>query len=302
MRFIRFAAVTAACTVGLASPARADFIPLIPALQFAALGQYSNDQLNFNNGTINGDVGIGSPRQFTMQAGTTLNGDLRFSGNAVNGVDYKLNGGTLNGSITNHDQGVIDALTAINFYSTFLGGEAGTALLIKDDFTVNVSDGILDATGNRVFTATVNGFDSGEAMTVNGNAGDYVVFNIHASANIHGQILLTGGITSDHVLINMWGGSDVNHDGGPTLSVNTNGLATFGIFLDPNGSMSAVNTNIQGRFLGGDTQNLQIVSGADITAPPDVHVNAVPEPSTVALMATGLFGLAGFRSVRRRKA
>ena len=74
-----------------------------------------------------------------------------------------------------------------------------------------------------------------------------MVLNIGFSANLHGQILLAGGLTGDHVLINLFGTN--------ALDVNTNGLATFGTFLDPNGTMSAVSTDIQGRWFGGDDAN-----------------------------------------------
>src|SRR4029077_19202541 len=45
----------------------------------------------------------------------------------------------------------------------------------------------------------------------------------------------------------------------------------------------------RGRFFGGDVQNQQIVSGANITSP----VSSVPEPSTLLLMGTALTGLGG---------
>jgi len=46
--------------LAFAPPAPAGF-SLSVADQFAVLGQFSNNQTNFNNGTITGDVGIGSP-------------------------------------------------------------------------------------------------------------------------------------------------------------------------------------------------------------------------------------------------
>ena len=47
--------------------------------QFAVLGQFSNNQTNFNNGTITGDIGIGTPRQLTF-SNCSLVGNVRFSG------------------------------------------------------------------------------------------------------------------------------------------------------------------------------------------------------------------------------
>ena len=90
----------------------------------------------------------------------------------------------------------------------------------------------------------------------------------------------------------MFGGNYATHMGGPSLNVNTNGAITTATWLAPNGSMSAVNTHIRGRFFGGDVQNQQIVSGLNITAPP------IPAPGAAAL---ALLGLAGIGTRHRRR-
>jgi hypothetical protein len=271
--------------------------------QFAVLGQFSNNQTNYNNGSITGDVGIGSPRQFTI-SNADLFGNVRFSG-AANTSGFLpgpppnnvSGGGTFTGSIIANDPVVTSALNAMNSLSQTLGGEPGTATAIVAGGSINAAAGVLDPSGNRVFSVTSANFPNG-AFTINGAAGDFVVLNIGSSANLHGQILLSGGITSDHVLINMFGGNYTTHTGGPTLDVNTNGLPTFGIFLDPNGPMSGTHTDIQGRFFGGDTQNQQIVSGFNITAPPPATVPLAPG---VVLALTGAIPLGLVSLVRRRK-
>src|SRR6266513_1884833 len=58
-----------------ATSARAAFI-LGGGEQFAVLGQFSSNQTNFNNGVINGDIGMGSPRQATF-SNVTVNGSVR---------------------------------------------------------------------------------------------------------------------------------------------------------------------------------------------------------------------------------
>ena len=173
----------------------------------------------------------------------------------------------------------------------------GTNLTLTSSQTILASNGILDVDGNRVFDTTSVNLNNASTLTISGSASDYVVINVtDNNPAFNGQIVLTGGITSDHVLFNMFGGNYVTHTGGPTLTISTNGQVTTGIFLDPNGSMQMNNSVLNGRFFGGDVQNQQIVSGASINAPPPI-----PEPLSVVLWAE-LLAMVGIVSHRSRSA
>jgi hypothetical protein len=275
--------------------------------QFAVLGQFSNNQTNFNNGTITGDVGIGATRQFTI-SNATVNGSIRFSGTqnesglsggAIPGPGpYTVSGGgTVSGAVVANDPVVTSAInyTNINLSQT-LGGEAGTNLTLTSTQTILASSGTLDAGGNRVFDTTSVNLNNASILTISGSASDFVVVNVtDSNPAFNGQIVLTGGITPDQVLFNMFGGNYTTHTGGPTLTISTNGQVTRGIFLDPNGGMQINHSVLNGRFFGGDVTNQQIVSGADINAPPPGQ--GVPEPSTFVL---GIAGLAVVQWRRRR--
>src|SRR5258706_14126880 len=84
-------------TLLVATPAQANFnTDAGVATQFVVLGQFSNNTTNFNNGTINGAVGIGSPRNFTI-SNPTLPGNIRFSGAGTTSA-VVLSGPIKNGS------------------------------------------------------------------------------------------------------------------------------------------------------------------------------------------------------------
>ncbi len=304
MRFLRPAVALSALSLTLATPCRADFVGLTTALNFAVLGQFSNNQTNYNNGNIVGDIGIGSPRAFTI-SNANLTGNVRFSG-AANTSGFLggpcpnnvSGGGCFTGSIIANDPTVTNAINQSNAYSQQVGGEAGTSVAITTGGSILASSGTLDADGNRVFTVTSVNFPNG-TFDITGSAADYVILNVGSAANFHGILELFGGITSDHVLINMFGGDYTAHTGGPTLDVNTNGLTTVGIYLAPNSQMSLTHSVLEGRFFGGDVVNQQIVSGANISAP--ITTQSTPEPGSMALFATGLLGLTGVGFVRRRR-
>jgi hypothetical protein len=188
--------------------------------------------------------------------------------------------------VTN-DPVVTQVITETNNLSQALGGEAGTNLTLTSSQTILASNGILDANGNRVFGTTSVNLNNASILTINGSASDYVVINVtDNNPAFNGQIVLTGGITPDQLLFNMFGGNYTTHTGGPTLTISTAAQTTTGIFLDPNGSMQMNESVLNGRFWGGDVANQQIVSGAHINAPPPG--GGVPEPASISLVLLGL--------------
>jgi MYXO-CTERM domain-containing protein len=305
MRKSNIAVAALGAALGVTGSSQAAFI-LGGGEQFAVLGQFSNNQTNLNNGAIVGDIGIGSPRQATF-SNIDITGNLRFSG-ATNvtglspdpdpagsvGPFTVSGGGTFTGIVIANDPLVTLAINNTNSLSQNFGAEPGTDLTLTSTQTILASSGILDGTGNRVFDTTAVSLGGSTTLTISGLASDYVVINVtDNNPMFKGQIVLTGGIVSDHVLFNMFGGNYTTHTGGPTLTINTNGQTVTGTFLDPNGAMSMDHSVLNGRFFGGDTVNQQIVSGAFINAP-------TPEPAAGALAAIAGLTLTAHRRRRTR--
>jgi len=74
--------------------------------------------------------------------------------------------------------------------------------------------------------------------------------------------------------------------------------AFMGVILAPNDCISLTNANLDGRVLGGDSCDMQIVSGDTINVPS----SPVPEPGSLALFASALASFGGLGWLRRRKA
>ena len=299
-RAVRWAALAALMIAVFAVPVRADEVPIGAASQYAILYEGDGGQnLSITNVTINGNVGVGGSGKVQFNGPGTIKGRLDFSA-SNSGQFSDTNGSNVGPTSVNYNvAGVTNALNSVNSLNAMLGAEAGTSININlsgsAGLSVNASAGTLDAHGNRIFDVTGFNTTNGNTITINGDAaGDNVVFNfIGLNANFNNQVKLVG-LNSDQVLFNFVGG--MNFSGGPTLQINDNASASSsnmveGIFLNPNGAVSVVNADVQGRVFGGDSHDMQIVSGDTITAPA-----VVPEPATFALIGTGIVAL-----VRRRK-
>jgi hypothetical protein len=292
---LRVAAIIALSLVGAGS-AFADSFGLGSALNYAVLVEANlhNFQLSSDSG-ITGNVGIGSPINAVQLASGTINGNLDFSGASPSGGPNF--GGTVTGSVNTNFSDVTTALSNANAANTTLGAEAGTALTISGNTTVNAISGTLDGAGNRVFTVTSGNFNigNGHTLTINGTAGQTVVINIDngtTNESINGAITLTGGITANHVLFNFVGT-------GGQLGGAANDAVANGIFLAPDMKVNLNSVTIDGEIIGGGSStsnnDFQIVSNAFVNGPV-----SVPEPGTLPMLAMGLLGLAAVGFARRR--
>jgi hypothetical protein len=278
-----------------------------------------NNDLNINNGpgindlAVSGKIGIDNTGplhdgHLQLSGPLTLNSDVHFSGTYTQGVqDNGPYSGNIqvNGTISGGHANVHGDMLYLNSLSTALGLESGNSVALNSGATINGSSGLLDVSGNRVFT--VSGINAPNGiLTINGDGISKIVFNISAAANANfhfNSIVLGGGLTSDDVLFNFFGGNDTTLSGGPTLDINSNGdvgdPALYGIFLDPNGQISIVHSVLFGRIYGGDSHNEQIVSGAQINGPAGTPV---PEASTVVAGALLLIplGVSTLRILRKK--
>lgn len=233
--------------------------------------------LQITNVSIGGNVGVGGTGHVQFNGPGTIGGRLDFS--APNTGQYSNNNHSNVGptSVNYNVAAVTTALNAIGNLSTSLGGLPGTSITFNNaSQTVNESSGELQTTGGityRVFNVTSYSENDGDVVTINGDgSGDTVVFNFSFNSNVNlgGDVVLTGGLTPDQVI---WNFTSSNQN----IQLNNNASSfpfpTFayrGVILAPNDKISVVNTSLIGRVLGGDSSDMQIVSGANIHTPPGI--------------------------------
>jgi hypothetical protein len=259
-------------------------------------------------GIWTGDIGIAGTGTLAASGPGTLNGDINFA--AANTGQASISNTTINGTVNYGVSGVQTTMNLLNGLSSSLGALAasGTSLAINtsSDQTVLATSGALIG-GNRIFNVTSVNTGNGEDLIIKGDGSQGVVLDVNTpgDAQFHGNILLQdlsgkffgdagyAGLFPDQLLINLYGGDklDANNNGNNAHPTNI----MYGAFLDPNGPISFVNTRIVGRIFGGDSSDMQIVSGDTITQPPS---RRVPEPSSVILALTALLAGLGVCRIR----
>jgi len=278
----------ATAVLGLSAGASSAAINLGAASNFAIIAGPGAKSFQSSNSVINGNVGIDfsgtiAGGNYVQFSSGTINGDFDFAGAAQN----SLGAGTLTGVKNANDANISSAYNTISSLSSAFALETGNSISSN---MLDATSGHVDGNGNFVFTTTASGFLSSD-LTISGGINQSVVINVTGNNNVQlsHQLTLTGGITSDNVFINILGS-------GQQLSGTNNGGAVDGVIVALGDKVNIDNTTINGRLIGGGSnQDFQVVSGFRINAP----VGGVPEPATWALMLLGFGGLGTLLRVQR---
>jgi len=303
--------VTALAVMGMIIPeARADLI-VGDATNYTVLYEGTGGHnLQITNVIVNGNLGVGGTGVVQDSGPAVLAGGLDLSASNT-GQFHNNNAKNIGPFPVNYNvAAVTSALNFVNDLNSGWGGQDGTDVSISGNTTINASAGMLhtiivDGQSETAEVFDVTGFSlgNGQTITINDVAGSNVVFNFLSSlgnVNFQGDVVLNG-LTGDQLLWNVVGTGkhfDINNNAS-TFGTGFGSPAAQGIFLNPNGEMSSVNANIVGRFFGGDSQDMQIVSGTNLIAPPpgggstggSTGGTIVPEPSSIVLLLTVLAGL-----------
>lgn len=282
--------------------ARADSVGIgSDAMNYAVLYEGTGGHnLQITNVTINGNIGVGGTGHVQNNGPSTITGRLDFS--APNTGQYANNNG-MNVGPTSVNYSIAAVTSALSAVGTLNGSfTGGTALAINGTQTINENTGALETINGvtyRLFSVTSYSENDGKLVTIVGDgSGDPVAFNFGAgNFNLGGDVALAGGLTDDQVLWNF-------ASSGANISLNNNAssfplpAAFHGIILAPNDVISLVNANLDGRVFGGDSSDMQIVSGDTINAPSP----ATPVPLPAPILGGGvLLGALGVNQLRLRK-
>ncbi len=264
------------------------------AYNFGFIAGPNTTSIQISNSVFNGNVATDNPNttaggNYVQFSSGTINGDFSFVGTA----QTNLGSGTLNGNKIANDSTVSSAYNTILSLSNNFAGQSGTSF--GGSGAITATSGTNHG-GNYFFTTTASNFLQGGALTITGGVNDYVIINVTGNNNVQlkNQLTLTGGITDDQVFINILGSNQ-------QVGGNTNGGDVHGVFVAINDKFNVNNTTIDGRVIGGDSSDFQLVSGLHLNAP-EPPFNPVPEPLSMLMLGCVGAGMLGARRLRRKQA
>jgi hypothetical protein len=278
---------------------QAGSLPLGLAMNYDVLYEGTGGHnLSISNVTVMGNIGVGGTGAVQFSGPGTITGGLDFYA-ANSGQYHSTNGSNVGPTSVNYSvAAVASALSTVNGLSSSLSG--GNSLSISGTQSINESAGQLQTVNGvtyRVFNVTSYSENNGNVVTINGNgSGNPVILNFafNGDVNLGGDVTLSG-LTSDQVLWNFT-------TSGKNISLNNNAssfpppLAFQGDILAPNDAISLVNASFNGRVFGGDSSDMQIVSGDHVVQPA-----STPEPSSIILALLGCAGLVVTRLRAKRR-
>jgi uncharacterized repeat protein (TIGR01451 family) len=229
--------------------------------------------LSITNVVIGGNVGVGGTGHVAFSGPGAITGRLDLAAGNTGQVSNS-NGSNYGPTSVNYNvAAVTTALTTVNNLSSSLAGLGTSApLAINGTQTINESAGELDTVNGvtyRIFNVTSYSSGDGKLFTINGDgSGDPVVLNFafNSNVNLGGDVALTGnGLNDDKVIWNFTSsGKNINLNNNASSFPN---VAFHGIILAPSDNLSMVNANLSGRIFGGNSGDMQIVSGDTLHAP-----------------------------------
>jgi len=272
----------------------ANFLQSSPAAPISALPNVSllvpfavfGNDVNNQNVTINGNVGISNGGTLIHAGPSTINGDLHL-GIGATARQTRVAGIITGATFTNEN--LTSAQNQVFTASSTLAGLTPNATF----GTVNTSqifgslNGIADVTVINIATLSLA---SGESITFVGDPGDYFNINISTDLNLSGNAFIGSTAQASHTFINI---TAVGNLGGVSMVGNV----INGTILIPNASATFHSAN--GAVWGGNGE-IKFQSAATINGIP---FDQVPEASTTSLLTVGLIVVAGLaRRLRRCRA
>jgi choice-of-anchor A domain-containing protein len=286
---------------GLAPSAKADFVSSTLGTagpsNYAILATGTNVTVGLNVPNVTGIVGnVGLATGGDLAANNT---NATSPGNEVNGNVYFQGASNFGGS-----GGCASIPTCLVTGGIFtMQSQIGTAITDANSASLTfaalaATSGVTSITGNMTINATgsvtvvdLTNFNLGNAtkLTLNGSAGDQFIVNVPASDwnTLQGQVVETGGVSANDVVINVTGAGNLHFSGGG------NAAGIDGILLAESADISMSPGFINGELIAGGT-SIQIVSGGEVH-----NVPTVPEPRYTSFIVVGLLAAIALMQKKR---